>query len=45
MKLKPWREIITSHGTVLQGTFRPSTFASVFSGLAFVVYFPFRGKS
>lgn len=28
MKLKPWREIITPHDTVLQGTFLPSTFAA-----------------
>lgn len=28
MKPKPWREIITPHDTVLQGTFLPSTFAA-----------------
>jgi len=28
MKLKPWREIITPHDTVLQGAFLPSTFAA-----------------
>ena len=34
MKLKPWREIITPHDSVLQGTFLPSTFAADLSKVA-----------
>jgi predicted AAA+ superfamily ATPase len=34
MKLKPWREIITPHDTVLQGTFLSSTFAADLSKVA-----------